>query len=329
MKGKNMRIVPCFIMIAVLLSAGLWGCASRNAPMGSLTREEYQKLGRKNMVNTIPEPGDIKLPQMSDDEHERLGDHYFIQNNLEMAYLHYGKALRHNPDNTRIIYKRGLVFLAGGMNKDAVNEFRQVLKRKPDLYHTLAHEGMGQAFFKMGQFDEAEIHFQEVLKIYPGRWKAYNFLGIISNYQGQYDKAVDFYSTALELRPGEASLNNNLGVSRSLMGEYGRAVQAFREALRTSSSNKIYNNLGMALCKLGRYEEALEAFRKGGDEAQAYNNMGSMYLQKGEYQKAILAFQKAVDSRPTYYENAAENLKKAKEAYLQQSSSASGTPFSR
>ncbi len=304
-----------------MLTIGLWGCATQNAPMGSLTKNEYKKLHEKQMAIESAKATPIKqLPEMTDEDHERLGDDYFFHNKLEMAFLQYEKALRLNPNDIQIVYKKGLVFLVKGMNKEAIKEFQEVLKKMPD--HVLAHEGLSEALFKIGRFEEAEKQLQQALKIDSKRWRAHNFRGIIYNYRKQYEKAIDEFRAAITLEPGEGLLYNNLGISYSLMGKYEEAVLVFQEALKTKATHgKIYNNLGVALGKLGRYQEALEAFKRGGDEAQAYNNLGCMYFQQGEYYKAILNFQKAMDIKNTYYINAANNLERAKKALLKQTSS--------
>lgn len=168
---------------------------------------------------------------------------------------------------------------------------------------------MGQAFFQMKRYDEAEKNFRKAIELDPELWQVHNSLGIIYDYKKRYDKAIHEYNTAISLKPDEGFLYNNLGVSHSLAAEYEKAINAFNKALETN-----YNNLGMALSKLGRYQEALEAFRKGGNEAQAYNNLGCIYLEEGKFEKAITCFEKAIKINPAFYLRASENLKKARMA---------------
>jgi len=55
--------------------------------------------------------------------------------------------------------------------------------------YAAAHEGMGTAFFRMGQYELAVPSFRKTLELNPGSWKSRNFLGNIYDLQKQYDKA--------------------------------------------------------------------------------------------------------------------------------------------
>jgi Flp pilus assembly protein TadD len=314
MNGVKKRFYLWAVTALWILVSSFWGCASKNVRMGSLKFKGngYEKLLQKQMARSSAEtPTPDKFPKMTDEDHERLGDSYFRQGNLERAFMQYEKALRLNPNETGIRYKEGLVFLAKGINGEAIEAFQEVLKKEP--HHALAHEGIGQAFFKMGRFGEAKRHFQRALKGNPELWRAHNFLGIIHDYEKRPEAAIDEYQAAIALKPDEGLLYNNLGISYSLIGENEKAVAAFREALKTRASyRRIYNNLGLVLSKLERYQEALEAFRRGGNEAQAYNNLGCAYFHQGEHDKAVRSFEKAMELAPTFYAKASENLEKAR-----------------
>ena len=252
-------------------------------------------------------------PEMTSAELERAGDILFSQGNLHMASVKYTKSLKLDPDNTRVLYKIGRLFVIGRLNADAVQVFEEVLKREPE--HALAYKGLGRAFFQMKQYAQAAKKLQKALKLDPNLWQAHNFLGIIHDYQEKYELAAYDYSQAILLKPDKGLLYNNLGVSYFLAGEYQKAINAFNEALvRKYARSKVYNNLGLALAKIGRYQDAFGAFVKGGDEAQAYNNLGCVHLEKGDAIKAIYSFEKAVEIDPAFYSKANANLLHAKRA---------------
>ena len=299
MKTMHIRI---FFLIVTLMTGILSGCAAKQ--QNYRTRVRYENLHE--------EPPDKKtLPAMTSDQLEKSGDAFLSRGNLYKAFAQYEKSLQLNPDNIGVVYKKGLLFVIGGLNQDAIKEFQKVIKEESG--HALAYKGMGQAFFQMKKYDEAEKSFQKAIELDPGLWKVHNSLGIIYDYKKKYDMAIHEYNTAISLKPDEGFLHNNLGVSCSLAGEYEKAINAFNKALETKySKSKTYNNLGMALSKLGRYQEALEAFRKGGNEAQAYNNLGCIYLEEGKFEKAITCFEKAIEINPGFYLRASENLKKAR-----------------
>jgi tetratricopeptide (TPR) repeat protein len=265
---------------------------------------QEQNLRIQDRYENLYESADKKtLPEMTSDEFEKSGDVLLSRGNLYKAFVQYDKCLQLDSDNIGVVYKKGLLFVIGGLNQDAIKEFQKVIKEESE--HALAYKGMGQAFFQMKNYDEAKKNFQ--------LWKVYNSLGIIYDYKEKYHMAIHKYNKAISLKPDEGFLYNNLGVSWSLAGDYKKAINAFSTALETKySKSKTYNNLGMALSKLGRYREALEAFRKGGNEAQAYNNLGCIYLEEGKFEKATTCFEKAIEINPGFYTRASENLKKAR-----------------
>ena len=306
------------LVIMPLPALGCWGCAPKQRHSGN----EYastQILSAKELhLRKGPRPAGTEkpkeLPEMTCDEHERLGDVSFSRGDIGNAFVQYDKAQKRNPDSSRIHYKKGLLLVIGKMNEDALREFQDALKEEPN--HALSHEGLGMAYFQMEKYDDAKACFYKAIELNPRLWKARNFLGIIHDYKKQSEKALHQYQAAIALKDDNEVLYNNLGTSRFLAGDYENAIKTFNKALATKRAPiRIYNNLGLALARVGKYQEALEAFRKAGDEAQAYNNLGCAYWEQGKYEKAIACFEKAIELKPTFYTTASENLRKANLAH--------------
>lgn len=304
--------------LAVLLSLGIGGCASKgpqNSASNIFGQSGYEKLIERQQASMPEELNPKKIPKMTEADFELLGDKYFEEGKLELAFLQYSKVIEAKRDSANALYKRGLIYLKKEMNEPAVSEFKAILSKDPS--NALGHQGMGQVLYKMRDYQKAQNHFQQAVKTDSKLWVSHTFLGILYNYQQQPANAIEHYNAAIALKPNQAILYNNLGISYSLMGDYDKAVECFsRELQLNPKDGKTGNNLGMVLSKLGRHHEAMEAFKIGGDEAQAFNNLGSFYLQEGNYAKAIGAFERAIELRSSYYPQANENLKKA-EASLQ------------
>ena len=309
----------CYLLIIIgIMISSLLGCAATDQNMRF--ENNYKSIFQQQIAH-VPDGSSLQqsLPEVTSDELEKMGDIYFNQGNLQKAFLNYEKSLRLKPDNARVHYKKGVLLVVGGMNKDAITEFQEVLKKDPK--YALAYEGLGQAFFQMQEYEDAEKQLRKAIELDPKLWKTHNLLGVIYDYKKNHGNAIREYRAAIALKPGDGILYNNLGISHSLNGDYEKAIRVYWEALEnTTSLRKIYNNLGLVLAKQRRYQEALEAFRKGGDEAQAYNNLGCVYLQQGKLEKAIRCFEKAIENRSTFYARARDNLKKARMAYVYQSS---------
>ena len=268
----------------------------------------YKEMIEKQKMSYSGDILDNKnLPPLSCKEYEKIGDLNLKRNRLSVAYVNYERASKCGGDKTLLEYKKGLVNLYGKIYEDAIKQFKEVLKKEPE--NSLAHEGLGIAYFQQANYVYAERHFWKAIEHNPGLWKSHNFLGIIYDYQNDHKKAAARYRAAISIKPEKAALYNNLGLSFYLSGQYKKAYQELKRATKLdSSSDRIQNNLALVLTKLMDYDKALIAFKNAGDLAQAYNNLGCVYLAEGRKKEAIRNFQKALESRPKFYDIANENL---------------------
>jgi tetratricopeptide (TPR) repeat protein len=320
-KMRGNRSVLFFLKAALCVMAvgSLFGCARHQQNMPSWNEygnysKQIADLQSKRATSLADDTIKEKtLPKMTAEELERSGDLLLSGGNLSKAFVQYERASELRSDNIRLRYKKGLLFLLGKLNDDAIKEFQAVIDKEPD--YALAYQGLGEASFQEKRYDQAEQNFQRAVWLEPKLWKARNTLGIIYAYQKRYDLAIKEYNAALTLRPDNGLLYNNLGISYAMAGDNERAIDSFNKALQAGYlGDKIYNNLGLVLARSGRYEEALGAFKKGGEEAHAYNNLGCVYLDQGQFDKAIRYFEKAIKVSPTFYLKAGENLEKAERA---------------
>jgi len=282
---------------------------NQNPEFSPMAKPAHANNIASRSVEEIGKDGDAS--PLSGNELETLGDTYFANGNLPSAFMNYEKALRINPKNARVLYKKGLVLLSAGLYEDAEKIFVHLCHQDPR--NALAHEGLGRTYFLMRRYDDAKHAFQKAVELDSSLWASYNILGIIYDNQKEYEAALSEYRKGLSLRPNEGMLYHNLGVSYSLAGKYKEAVEAFRVALMKGyRESRIYNSLGLSLSKLGLYDEAFEAFKAGGNAASAYNNLGFVYLNEANYDKAAECFEKAIGSNPEFYARASENLKTAR-----------------
>jgi Flp pilus assembly protein TadD len=307
-KGVNV-----FIGIAIITVSFLSGCSSHDKAVlkSDYDRDskqirklvESQSQGNRSNAEIAP-PADLTAA-----EYERLGDIYLGKGDPINTFTHYEKALQKDPQNIKIHYKKGLLFLIESMNNDAIASFEKVLEKEPD--HALAHKGLGQSFFQLKQNEKAKEHLLKAVAQDSSLWSAHNLLGIIYDAEKNHPLAIAEYEKALAIKKDSGVVYNNIGLSYSMTGDYQNAIDSLNRAVKAGyTEDKVFNNLGFALFMAGRKREAFEAFKKGGNEAQAFNNLGSMYLVAGDHEKAQKCFEDAIVLKPAFYETANENLKK-------------------
>jgi Flp pilus assembly protein TadD len=301
-------------LLLIFLAVALMGCASRNTPQTQLIRQasEYRKMMDRQKASA-DEEALKKVPPLTAEGYEKLGDRYFLQGKADIAFKNYYEALRLEPGQIRVRYKMGRLFLEKGLLEEAEKEFQGILEKDPD--YALAHEGLGRVYLGRQKLPEAEKEFARATQIDSSLWQAYNFLGIIYDRQKEFKKAFSNYQKAIALQPNVGILYNNLGMSLFLKGEYEASLKALIEGAKLDPNNKrILNNLGLLLCKMGRFPEAFETFKRSGNEASAYYNLGCFYLMEKKYKEAIQSYQKAIDAKPEFYVEAYEKMNKAKAA---------------
>jgi len=312
-KVLSNKSVYVFVVISFSLSVYLSGCSSHDKAVlksdYDLDSKQIRKIvesqaqGNRSNAEVAP-PADLTAA-----EYERLGDIYLSKGDPINTFTHYEKALQKDPQNIKIHYKKGLLFLIEGMNNDAIASFEKVLEKEPD--HALAHKGLGQSFFQLKQNEKAKEHLLKAVAQDSSLWNVHNLLGIIYDREDNHPLAIAAYEKALALKKDNGIVYNNMGLSYSMAGDYQKAIDSFNRAVRAGyTENKVFNNLGFSLFMTGRKREAFEAFKKGGNEAQAFNNLGSMYLVAGDHEKAQKCFEDAIVLKPAFYETANENLKK-------------------
>ncbi|WP_447601678.1 tetratricopeptide repeat protein [Nitrospira sp. Nam80] len=278
-----------------------------------------ETLERQKAGLAIKEEEPTPLPNMGSADYERLGDSHFQNGNWALAVVEYSKALEGHTAPATIHYKLGLVSLKQGLGQEALARLQEAVKLAPKF--SLAHEGLGQAYWQSGNYDLAEGSFRHGIELEPSRWQTHNWLGMLLDRKKRHQEAIAEYQAALALRPQESAVHNNLGLAYYFTGEYDRAIRAFEEAVRNGATlAKVHNNLAMAYGKAGRFADAWNAFKRAGDEAQAYNNLGTVYMDLGKNRQAVICFEKALEQAPRYYVAAAENLQAAQRAVVESSS---------
>jgi Flp pilus assembly protein TadD len=305
---KNMQTMTAITLLlaALLVSAG---CATTQPTVS--TSGEYRKMlelqKQKNQA-ADKEMAQKKLPEMSAEDHDAVGDRYFRQGDHTHAFLEYRRAVAMNPELLGTRYKLGRLYLEKGLSDEALKEFGTIARKNPA--NGLARLGRGMVFFRKGDLQAARSEFENALSLDGSLWQAHASLGLILDRESATsDEGRMHYNKGIALNPGSVELYNNLGMSYYLKGDYTQAIAAYGKALRIDPSNRrVANNLGLALGKAGAYGQAFDAFRKGQNTAGAYNNMGFLYLTERRYAEAAEALEKAIDLNPAFYVKAQENM---------------------
>ncbi len=160
---------------------------------------------------------------------------------------------------------------------------------------------------KTGQFVEAEIQLQQILKAMPHHAESFNLLGIIAYQTGQLDVALNQFSKAIALNPHNTDFHNNQGNIFSKLNRLDDALASYNQAISLRPNYaEAHNNRGSVLKRLHRFQESLNSYQQAialqPNFAEAYNNLGNLYEQCHQYDVALNCFQQAIALKPQYAE---------------------------
>ena len=121
-------------------------------------RRQFARVGQMPDNSDVPDEllFPKKLPQLGNQDRERLGDTLLKRGDFPGAFIQYEKLLAEQPDNVRVRYKKGLTLLYGEQYQDAAGVFEDLLTRDPN--HALTHRALGQTYLELDQQDAAEQH---------------------------------------------------------------------------------------------------------------------------------------------------------------------------
>ena len=167
----------------------------------------------------------------------------------------------------------------------------------------VAHNNLGMALFREGQFDEAMARYQQALKINPDYYSAHDNLGVALVKRGQLDEAMAQFLQALKINREDALAHNNLGMALVQKGQLDAAIVQYQQALKFNPDFDLARlNLGIALAKMGRLDEAITQYqhilKMDPNNDVARFNLGNAFFQKDKVDEAIAAYQQSLKINP-------------------------------
>ena len=211
---------------------------------------------------------------------------------LEKAISDYSKAVELKPDYVEAYYHRGVARIEfihfydkpfsqaeNEMFNEGLNDFNKALELDGTFY--LSYSGMGNAYDRYGEFDEAV------------KW---------------YNKALDNENKILQKRGKEALAGIYYSRGRAYQRvEDPQAIQDYEKSLEYDPNFDItLGHLASIYSSIGKYEDALELYDRSVDikESQpvlglwdfhTWDGRGVCYYKLGEYDKAIQDLNKAIE----------------------------------
>jgi Tfp pilus assembly protein PilF len=149
----------------------------------------------------------VRVDPNFSEAHNYLGTVYERLGDRDKAVEEYKKALA-NPQYVTPQYPHrnlAMVYLNEDDYKGAIKEFKEALGLPPPsddpLFNALVYSGLGQAYYKNGQYPEAVDAFNGALKIAPDFTEAHFFLGQAYYKTGSGPLAKEEFQHVIRLAP--------------------------------------------------------------------------------------------------------------------------------
>jgi len=165
-----------------------------------------------------------------------------------------------DPERAEIF--RSIDLRRGGKEDEAIDLFRDVLRKNPNSVNAMRH--LAECYWRgKQQYDDAEALLRRAIKIAPDFSAAWQTLGRLMMDMNRYVDAIDAFATATRLEPGNADLWAGLGNAYGRAMKSDKAVHAYEKALAIrDDAPGVLAGYAWELKTLGKQDEALDAYRR-------------------------------------------------------------------
>jgi tetratricopeptide (TPR) repeat protein len=222
------------------------------------------------------------------DAYWRKGCKHWDTGERDQAWTCFREALRLYPNSPIYRRSRGRLNLEMGRAREAVEDMRVVLRKKPNLDDVRL---LGAALAQQGELSEAAAQFEEALRQDPQDAQTHFILARVRENQKQFASAMTHYRTALEYRSNWPEAMANL--ARVLVASptpdqasLSEAVQLAEQACRLTrfQQPQFLPVLADAYAAAGRWDQAIATAEQAALKAEALGltNMAKGFLMQLE-----------------------------------------------
>jgi len=161
------------------------------------------------------------------------------------------------------------------------------------------------AFHQRGQLSQAQVLYDDILRIQPRHAGALHLLGVIAYQTKNHHRAAELIGKAIDIDPGNATYYYNRGNALQELKQFDAAIASYDKAVAIEPNHAdAYCNRGNALQELRQFDVALASYDKAigikPDYADAYCNRGNALQELRQFDAAVASYDKAIAIKPDY-----------------------------
>ena len=191
-----------------------------------------------------------------------------------------------HPHDSYVCSKLGALYVQMGETAKGVELLETGLNNVEDISTQYElHYHLGSVYAELNEVVKAAQHYQLAIQqpILPKlKLGAIHNLGSLLKDCGDLQNAQVLYQQALRIDPTFAIAHCNLGATLKAMGQFTPAIEQYQTAIALNPNYaEAYQNLGVVLLKIGQVPESLAAFRTAIAIHQRQNSPEAERLQQG------------------------------------------------
>jgi len=216
----------------------------------------------------------------------------------EVALSAYNRALQLHPQNTTVLYQRGMLYDRLGNTTAALEDFTGAIQNSATPIE--AYYQRGNLRLQLGDHQGAIADYSKALELNPNYTEAYVNRGNAQASLGNERQATQDYTKAIEQDENFAAAYLNRCLSRSNLGDHFGAVEDCTNAINLRPTHPYaYQNRGLARRRVGDFQGAImdynTAIELNPEDADPYYNRGLARYDLGDTGGAIDDFSIAIE----------------------------------
>ncbi len=266
----------------------------------SETRRNYLRVrtrGVKSNRDGIGAKVVLKAGDVTQRRMVRTGGSYCSQSEMTLTF---GLGSRKKVDLLQVIWPSGQIDQYANLSANRLLEVTEGETHRSNVREAEVRYNRGIAYQKQGQWADAIQEFNEAVRLKPDYGQAYNNMGTSYQFQGKRDRAIAAYQRAVEVQPRLIEAHHNLGNLYLMQGKIQEAIHAYKQVIRIRPDlPQAHVDLGRAYIMGGRLDEAIPELQVAIDMdpnlAQAHYLLGVAYRHQQKPDESIIALQKSLE----------------------------------
>jgi len=144
------------------------------------------------------------------------------------AISYYNRAISLDPGYSEALNNLGVTYLELQRWDDAIRHFKMATDNPLYLTPEKAYSNMAFAYYKKGDYKDAQEAVREALTRSPNFPYALYVQGLIDVASGNDESAVDYFRKALDITPNYIEVHWEIAHCYLRIGERGRAIEHFK-----------------------------------------------------------------------------------------------------